>query len=85
MELKLGPVPTQSSLNIYLNSPATGKVDFRVVDMNGRVVILKKALDKQSPEWHNQINVSHISSGLYFLELFVGNERFTSKFVKMGR
>ncbi len=83
-ELKLGPIPARDNLNIYLNTKAVGPVDIRVIDMNGRVVILKNATAKQSESWHDQINVSQMASGLYFIELFVGGDELVSKFVKLG-
>ena len=73
------------SLNICINCEATDKMHILVVDMDGRVVMLKTEREKQSQKWHDQIYVSGFASGLYFIHVFVGQERFTSKFVKIGR
>ncbi len=80
--LKLAPVPTKDNLQLMLNNSSSGRVSIRVTDMSGRTMLLKNAATKQFANWQENINVGAFTSGVYFVEIFVGNEKFTGKFVK---
>ncbi|MEX6688233.1 PKD domain-containing protein [Danxiaibacter flavus] len=82
--LKLAPVPTRDNLQLMLNNSSSGRVSIRVTDMSGRTMLLKNAATKQFASWQDNINVAGFMSGVYFVEIFVGNEKFTGKFVKAG-
>lgn len=82
--LKLAPVPTRDNLQLFLNNSSSGRVSIRVTDMSGRTMLLKNAANKQFANWQDNINVAAFMSGVYFVEIFVGNEKFTGKFVKAG-
>ncbi len=68
------PNPTTSILNIdFSNAVTIDKVV--VVDATGKTVL-------QQNQNTSQINVENLTAGLYIIEAFSGNEKFTSKFVK---
>ena len=72
--IKMYPNPTTSILNLdFSNEIAVDKV--KVIDMTGKTVL-------QQDQNFTQINVDKLTSGLYIIELYSENEKFTSKFIK---
>ncbi|WP_281336579.1 T9SS type A sorting domain-containing protein [Flavobacterium eburneipallidum] len=68
------PNPTTSVLNINFSETVT--IDkIVIVDVTGRVVLQEEANK-------SQINVEKLAAGLYIIEVYSGNEKFTSKFIK---
>jgi hypothetical protein len=70
--VRLFPNPAQTYLSISSQSPAT---DFTVFNTLGQVVFQGKLID-------NNINVSELNSGVYFLRLNVENESIIKQFIK---
>jgi hypothetical protein len=72
-ELRAFPNPLSSTLNVRVSEDGT----FRVLDISGRVVnsgLLRSGI--------NKIDVSDLSTGLYFLEADFGTEKLTRKLIK---
>ncbi len=68
------PNPTHAELNIQL--PEQQTLDrVAITDVTGKIVM------KQDQNL-NQINVSHLANGLYFIEAHSGNEKLVTKFIK---
>ena len=68
------PNPTPAELNIQL--PEQQTLDrVAITDVTGKIVM------KQDQNL-NQINVSHLANGLYFIEAHSGMEKFVTKFIK---
>ena len=68
------PNPTHKELNIQL--PAQQILDrVAITDVTGKIVL------KQDQNL-NQINVSHLANGLYFIEVHSGMEKLVTKFIK---
>jgi hypothetical protein len=53
--------------------------------MNGRVVAGRNGNAKELNNWNDKIDVSSLSPGMYFAEVYVGNQRFNGKFMKAGK
>lgn len=70
--VRLFPNPAQTYLSISSQSPAT---DFTVFNTLGQVVFQGKLID-------NNINISELNSGVYFLRLNVENESIIKQFIK---
>ena len=85
-ELSLYPLPAKDFVNISLNHPATGKLALRVVDLNGRIIWTGNNFLKDSKNWQGKINVSGFSTGVYFLDIIIGNNEYMgkSKFLKIN-
>ncbi|MEX6687502.1 right-handed parallel beta-helix repeat-containing protein [Danxiaibacter flavus] len=83
--LKMAPVPAIDYLNLSLNNNTMGKVTIRVSDMNGRMLVLQNGNAKEMAYWQDRVDVSKLSSGMYFAEVMIGNQKFTGKFVKAGK
>ena len=68
------PNPTHTELNIQI--PEQQTLDrVAITDVTGKIVL------KQDHNL-NQINVSHLANGLYFIEAHSGNEKLVTKFIK---
>lgn len=68
------PNPTTSIVNLTISNAVTiDKVI--VVDVTGKTVL-------QQNQNTTQVNVEKLAAGLYIIEAFSGNDKFTSKFVK---
>ena len=74
-EFTLYPNPTVNDINITFDDNVNENVTFKIFDMSGRIV-------KQGNLFSNNINVSNLNRGTYFIKLNVGNENVTKRFVK---
>ncbi len=73
------PNPANSLLNIAVNDQS-GKLNFRVIDMNGKVLIDKK--ENISANSIYPLNIADLQSGAYILEIINGKDIFHKKFIK---
>ncbi|MCB0662883.1 MAG: T9SS type A sorting domain-containing protein, partial [Saprospiraceae bacterium] len=77
----LYPNPVLNDLNVSWNSVETGQIMIRVTDLNGKMVYNQDFIIREG-ENQLKLDVSTISSGLYFLNLTDGKSTVSSKFVK---
>ncbi len=74
LPLGLYPNPTKSILN--LQNPTNITIDkIMVTDLTGKIIL-------EQTQNTNQVNVEKLSTGIYILQAFSGEEKFTSKFLK---
>jgi len=80
-DFKLYPTPAQDHINVYFKLNEERKTIIRIRDVTGRVIkiINKKILD--SGHYKEHIRLNNLPHGLYFVELNVGNESKTMKFI----
>lgn len=71
--ITVSPNPVNAVLNIDVTNTTIDKVV--VFDVTGRTVLQQEANAAQ-------VNVEKLPAGLYILEAYSGNEKFTSKFIK---
>jgi hypothetical protein len=69
------PVPVSNVLNIETNLKDHHKIDFKIVDVLGR---LKKSGSTNT----NQIPFDDLTEGLYLLDLSIGENRVTKRIIK---
>jgi Secretion system C-terminal sorting domain len=77
-DVKLYPNPVQEALNVEFNYPYLGGLEWRIIDLKGRLI-------KSRPEYTEQrlrIPVTELSPGMYILELRTDTGRKTKRFVK---
>jgi len=68
------PNPAQKTLQLQTKTGTT--IDKIIItDLSGKVILVQT-------QNTNQVNVEQLSNGMYFIEAFSGDEKFTSKFVK---
>ena len=73
-KINLSPNPTTSILNLNFSNDVT--IDkISVIDITGKIVL-------QQYQNIKQINVEELAKGLYIIEVYSENEKFTSKFIK---
>lgn len=72
-DLKLFPNPVKNTLILHATNDFTSAV---ITDINGRKI---NSLNKLTS---NQIDVSNLTAGLYFITLTAGEGRVTKKFIK---
>jgi extracellular elastinolytic metalloproteinase len=75
--IRVYPNPTHGVLNVRINQ-FVGKVNFEVIDLNGRVVF-KNADANFNIE--KSINLSHLQKGMYILKMSGSNLNHTEKIV----
>lgn len=76
---KVWPTLADRELNV-LPTGFSGSVSYKIIDAEGKVV--KQFTANQSPEETYSMNVSDLSSGMYFLNLQDGINNSTKKFIK---
>ncbi|MCB0699864.1 MAG: T9SS type A sorting domain-containing protein [Chitinophagales bacterium] len=78
-DITVYPNPTQSILNIKAKWKASGALDGSVTDMQGRVMM--RWSDKTNEQYTKQIQLTHLQSGMYFLNLSCGDEYAVKQFM----
>ncbi len=66
--LNLFPNPTQGQFTIQWTAPYLGAVELRIVDVAGRMV-LRQSLQKEVDILQHQLNIAHLETGLYEIQL----------------
>jgi hypothetical protein len=82
--IQIYPNPVTDHLYFFLNNPYaefTGEFSWSIYDMRGRSVS-HEIPAMGGPEFTGTIQVSDLHAGLYILVVNVGQERYTTRFVK---
>lgn len=79
--MSLYPIPALDVLNVQYSSATSGKAQFQIIDLSGKVV-LQQTLSCQIGTNINTITVSHLHHGLYLCRLQQGTRLETTKFLK---
>lgn len=77
------PNPFPDELYIQLTVPATDLFTFRVFDLQGRLLFLKKRRIPQSEQYTQTLNLSTLPPGVYQLIISGGGRQMTHRIVKM--
>ncbi len=75
---KVYPNPSNGIFNVEFNSKNTSDVEIKLFDITGRN-ILKRVFKNNSTMFNERINIQHISSGVYILQVKRGNEISSQK------
>jgi len=75
---KVYPNPSSGIFNIEFTSKSTSNVSITVFDLLGRKIMQKEYI-KSNPVFKDALNINHISSGLYILQVKRGNEISSQK------
>ncbi len=75
------PVPTESTINVELNSPETIESVINISDLSGKIILSHK-VSLVSGYNNLTIDVSSLISGLYFVNWNDGDSNYTQKIVK---
>lgn len=78
--LEITPNPVQNDLHIRSSSTFKSKIELKIIDINGKVVIANSITDGNLP---NSIDVQKLSNGFYYLQLESGTQQQSIKFLKL--
>jgi hypothetical protein len=81
-QIVLYPVPTDKVLYVKTSSSILGKVSTKIINASGNIVITQDFNNGMVEGKTEQINVSDLSSGIYFLEVSTKKGTATKKFLK---
>ena len=82
IEYSVFPNPAKDQLTLKINTLKNLDVSFEIIDNSGKI-ILKQNLKFDKNKTESQINISSVSSGIYFLKLYDKNETIqTIKLIK---
>jgi PKD repeat protein len=79
--LSLYPNPIINNLSIELSDPGKGQIKINLTDIKGRIV--KTVINEKNEDFcKNTLDISDLSSGIYFINIQVGEYNTTSKVIK---
>lgn len=80
VNIRVTPNPAKEKLLISLGNNSIPELNGIIMDASGRIVLRKTF--KPQPNATLELNVSKLSSGIYFLQLITGDDKEIIKFVK---
>ncbi len=81
MEYSLYPNPASNLINLKYNLLEVSDIVISVIDANGKSIITKN-FGKQAPgEYKNEIDISDLSAGNYFLTIQINNKPISNQIV----
>ncbi len=78
-KLEIGPNPSTGVVNIVFPEEAKGKLDIKIIDVNGRMVYSKYMVDSRD---NLSLNLRSLSPGIYNVRILGYNQLFTGRIVK---
>ncbi len=78
--LEVFPVPAHQRLNIQIHSEAEGHVRLSIWDLTGRKVE-QILYEKQDLTFQEQVNLGHLPSGMYVLEVELAHHHIAKRFM----
>ena len=75
-ELQLYPNPASSTLYVTLGDETDSRIDIKVFDLNGKVLIIKDLSHNRS------IDISSLKQGIFLIQIQTGKKLYTRKFIK---
>jgi hypothetical protein len=81
-DISVYPNPTSDFVTIDLQKVNASKAKIVVVDFNGKVVH-QEDITKNTTPWTKQIDLSSFAAGVYFVKVFIGEEKFTYQVSKL--
>lgn len=79
---RISPNPSSGTLTLDLSDTASGALEVRLIDLQGRT-IRTWMFQKQSPSWHQSIDVGDLDKGNYFIQVFDKDRVVTQPFIKL--
>lgn len=75
------PNPTTDVLNIRFELKQDNKVSARLLDITGKILTSKSFGNLNSGVYNESFNTSNFSSGVYFIEFSIGEEKVINRFL----
>jgi len=83
IDLELFPNPTQSHLNINISQLNSGKLNFQIFDLSGKLIFSQVKSGSKNSKFSTSIDIEHLESGNYVLHIIDGNKTLSKKFSKI--
>ena len=80
LEVKLTPNPATEYVQVNYSARDKGKTTIRIIGSNGQTITTVNLGDQQNGQY--RVPVSRLASGIYTVEVIVGNDKQTAKLVK---
>lgn len=81
INLTLFPVPAHEKVNITFNLLQPAAVSYEVTDLSGKQTLISKSNTTKSGKVREEMNVSELASGIYLLQLHVGDSTYVEKII----
>ena len=78
-QVKVYPNPATEKALLEYNLNTTAEVAVSVTDISGRTVLQLDKTAKAAGKYSDELNISDLSSGMYFVKLEIGNQVMTQK------
>ncbi len=78
-KIKIYPNPAKSFINIKTEGILTNKTEVNVIDITGKTVLNKTFKPSEANTF--KLNVSTLNNGIYFVQIFSGNNVYSRKFI----
>ena len=80
LEVKLTPNPATEYVQVNYSARDKGKTTIRIIGSNGQTITTVNLGDQQNGQY--RVPVSRLATGMYTVEVIVGNDKQTAKLVK---
>ncbi len=80
LEVKLTPNPATEYVQVNYSARDKGKTTIRIIGTNGQTITTVNLGEQQNGQY--RVPVSRLASGIYTVEVIVGNDKQTAKLVK---
>jgi len=77
----LYPNPAHDVVNLRVIGDSTGMVKVNIFDMSGKLVQMLQ-MDKETSYIDNPINIANLASGVYAVQVIIGNQKMVTKLMK---
>jgi Secretion system C-terminal sorting domain len=68
-----------NAATVRITSAATGKIDMRVIDLTGKVVLQQQSRVSEGTNSISISNLNHLQSGIYTVQVLQNDEAMTTK------
>ena len=79
--VKVYPNPANSSINVDYTLQSTNNVQLNILDITGRTVYTENLGAKETGTYTKTVDCSQFSNGFYFVNIIIGKQNKTAKFV----
>ncbi len=84
LKVNLYPNPTDGISNLIYDISESTEVLISISDMTGKLIKIIDQGQKSKGTYSNQLDLSHLQTGIYFLTLKVGKKKYSEKIVKIN-
>lgn len=82
-QLAMYPNPTYGEVQLEIVTTEAVELEYRIVDASGRVIGAPRTIMTVPGKYVESLNLSHLASGIYFVELKSQKENGIYRFIKM--